>query len=80
MWQWATSTQRPPPPDQFRAERAAGSLRDPLPHADPAPPDIYAATRAGLFSAAVRGDPERVYVPNSDAGTVTVIDPHTSAC
>ena len=30
-----------------------------------------------MFSPAVRGDPERVYVPNSDAGTVTVINPRT---
>jgi YVTN family beta-propeller protein len=45
--------------------------------ADPPPLDVYAGTGVGMFSPAVRGDPERVYVPNSDAGTVTVIDPRT---
>jgi len=41
------------------------------------PNDIYAADRPGLLSPAVRGFPERVYVPNSGRGTVDVIDPKT---
>ena len=41
------------------------------------PHDVYAADRPGNLSPAVRGFPERVYVPNSGAGTVDVIDPHT---
>jgi YVTN family beta-propeller protein len=38
--------------------------------------NVYATTLQGLVPA-VRGIPERVYVPNSDNGTVTVIDPVT---
>jgi YVTN family beta-propeller protein len=39
--------------------------------------DVYAADRPGRLSSAVRGFPERVYVPNSGSNTVDVIDPHT---
>jgi DNA-binding beta-propeller fold protein YncE len=39
--------------------------------------DVYAADRAGNLSAAVRQDPARVYVPNSQSNTVDVIDQHT---
>lgn len=39
--------------------------------------DIYAHTRAGMFSPAVRGVPARVYVPNGKDNTVSVIDPAT---
>ena len=66
-----------PPPAGSGPSAPPASSSDPPSHADPPPPDIYAATRTGMFSPAVHGDPERVYVPNSDAGTVTVIDPHT---
>ena len=59
-----------------------GSTRTTVP--GPAPPvsgdtsvNIYAATGAGMLSPAVRGVPYRIYVPNSDAGTVDVIDPAT---
>jgi len=41
------------------------------------PKDLYAANRPGALSEAVRGDPPRVYVPNFDSGTVSVIDPAT---
>src|SRR5262249_12743951 len=41
--------------------------------------DVYAAARAGNLSPAVRGFPDRVYVPNSGRNTVDVIDPHTFA-
>lgn len=37
--------------------------------------DVYAADRPNALSAAVRGVPSRVYVPNSATGTVDVIDP-----
>lgn len=37
--------------------------------------DVYAADRVGLLAPAVRGVPTRVYVPNSQSGTVSVIDP-----
>jgi YVTN family beta-propeller protein len=39
--------------------------------------DVYAADRAGRLSARVRQDPARVYVPNSESNTVSVIDPRT---
>jgi YVTN family beta-propeller protein len=44
-----------------------------------APIFVYAAIRPGHQSSAVRGLPERVYVPNSVSGTVTEIDPATFA-
>jgi YVTN family beta-propeller protein len=50
-----------------------------LPGMPPAlnPRDIYAATRPGNLSPAVQAFPSRVYVPNSESRTVTVIDPAT---
>ena len=39
--------------------------------------DVYAADRPGMLSPVVRKFPERVYVPNSESDTVSVIDPHT---
>jgi YVTN family beta-propeller protein len=41
--------------------------------------NIYAGILPGNLSPAVRGVPERVYVPNSESGTVTEIDPATFA-
>jgi YVTN family beta-propeller protein len=71
---------------------AARSTPTPPPGA-PAQPGgaLYAATAAGMFSPAVSGDPQLVYVPNSgepgmhgsrtsanpDRNSVTVIDPRT---
>ncbi len=43
----------------------------------PAIGDVYAATRVGMLSPAVRGVPERIYVPNSQDSSVDVIDPAT---
>jgi YVTN family beta-propeller protein len=40
------------------------------------PHDVYAADRPGMLSPVVRGFPDRVYVPNSESNTVSVIDPH----
>jgi YVTN family beta-propeller protein len=45
------------------------------PVADPA--NIYADAGPDMLSAAVRGVPYRIYVPNSGGSTVTVIDPAT---
>ena len=42
-----------------------------------APLDLYAHDRVGMISRVARGDPARVYVPNSQANSVDVIDPHT---
>jgi YVTN family beta-propeller protein len=36
---------------------------------------VYAHTHAGMLSPTVRNHPPRLYVPNSDSGTVSVIDP-----
>src|SRR5712692_734527 len=60
------------------AATSAQSL-DPLPGMPPLldPQDVYAANRPGNLSSAVRGFPERIYVPNSGRNTVDVIDPHT---
>ena len=41
------------------------------------PHDVYAGDLPGMLSPAVRGDPSRIYVPNSKSDTVSVIDPAT---
>ncbi|GAA3092819.1 YncE family protein [Streptosporangium carneum] len=41
------------------------------------PVDVYAHDRPGMLSPAVRRFPARVYVPNSESDTVSVIDPRT---
>jgi YVTN family beta-propeller protein len=41
------------------------------------PAGVYAGIAAGDMSPAVSGVRARVYVPNSESGTVSVIDPHT---
>jgi YVTN family beta-propeller protein len=41
------------------------------------PHDVYAADRPGMLSPVVRRFPSRVYVPNSESNTVSVIDPQT---
>jgi DNA-binding beta-propeller fold protein YncE len=41
------------------------------------PKNVYAGTRAGMFSPAVRGHLYRVYSPNLITGKVDVIDPET---
>ncbi|MGW3369359.1 YncE family protein [Streptosporangium canum] len=55
------------------------SARPARPGAAPRTPpmDVYAHDRAGMLSPAVAEFPERVYVPNSESDTVTVIDPRT---
>src|SRR5438876_367867 len=42
-----------------------------------APNDIYAADKPGNLSPVVRNFPSRIYVPNNDSNTVTVIDAAT---
>src|SRR4051794_12431883 len=39
--------------------------------------NLYADAGAGMLSAAVKGDPYRIYVPNSGGSSVDVIDPAT---
>jgi YVTN family beta-propeller protein len=41
------------------------------------PHDVYAADRPGMLSPVVRRFPSRVYVPNSESNTVSVINPRT---
>jgi len=41
----------------------------------PVQTSVYAHTKAGMFSPAVRGVPARVYVPNGKDDTVSIIDP-----
>src|SRR5689334_17113656 len=41
------------------------------------PHDIYSADHAGNLSPVVRKFPPRIYVPNTESNTVTVIDPAT---
>jgi YVTN family beta-propeller protein len=41
------------------------------------PKDVYAGDRPGQLAPAVRDFPSRVYVPNSDSNTVSVINPRT---
>ena len=49
----------------------------PLPGMPPVldPHDIYSADRPGNMSPAVHGVPTRIYVPNTESNTVSVIDP-----
>jgi YVTN family beta-propeller protein len=50
----------------------------PVPAMKPTPLNVYAAdTNPRGFAPAVAGDPERVYVPNTLDGTVSIIDPRT---
>jgi YVTN family beta-propeller protein len=58
---------------------AAISSGTPLPGMPPAviQSNIYSETAVGKLSATVRDFPERIYVPNSGANTVDVIDPKT---
>ncbi|MER6630132.1 hypothetical protein ABT301_18180 [Streptomyces sp. NPDC000987] len=62
---------RPAPP---KAETVQG-----LPGMPPVldPHDVYAADRPNRLSPAVRDFPSRVYVPNTNSDTVSVIDPKT---
>jgi YVTN family beta-propeller protein len=41
------------------------------------PNDVYAADFPGHLAPAVRHDPSRIYVPNSESNTVSVINPRT---
>ena len=72
------------PPATNTTAAATGAVPvDPVPSttASTAPPplDLYAHTRPGMFAPQVQGITPRVYVPNSDAHSLTVIDPATGA-
>ncbi|MFF3765012.1 PQQ-binding-like beta-propeller repeat protein [Streptomyces sp. NPDC001922] len=69
-------TRSPSPGGSARAARAAATG---LPGMPPVldPRDVYAADRPGRLSPVVKDFPSRVYVPNTNSGTVSVIDPKT---
>ncbi|MEU9848115.1 YncE family protein [Streptomyces sp. NPDC047985] len=61
------------------AARVAPTTAPGLPGMPPVldPKDVYAADRPGKLSPAVKNFPSRVYVPNTNSDTVSVIDPAT---
>ncbi|MFH9660344.1 hypothetical protein ACH4NF_25125 [Streptomyces sp. NPDC017248] len=63
-------------PVQPRVDRPRVNVLPGMPPVDD-PADLYAADRPNRLSPAVRGFPSRVYVPNTNSDTVTVIDPAT---
>lgn len=63
------------PPTPPRVLAAPSGLPGMPPQTDPG--DVYAAARPGRLPSAVKGHPARVYVPNTDSGTVSVIDART---
>ncbi|MEU9979339.1 YncE family protein [Streptomyces sp. NPDC051014] len=65
-------------PAQAEAKKAGPSV-DVLPGMPPVldPHDVYAADRPGNLSPVVKDFPSRIYVPNTNSDTVTVIDPKT---
>ncbi|WP_329207194.1 YncE family protein [Streptomyces sp. NBC_00683] len=77
------------PADHTRPSRTEAAARQAEPERAATPPglpgmppvldpeDVYAADRAGKLSPAVKGFPSRVYVPNTNSNTVSVIDPAT---
>ncbi|MDQ4047989.1 MAG: hypothetical protein M3131_01200 [Actinomycetota bacterium] len=55
------------------------TAQGPVPRRGARPPGgVYAHTRAGMLSPTVKDQLERIYVPNSDADSVSVIDPRTA--
>ncbi|MER6559553.1 hypothetical protein ABT300_17825 [Streptomyces sp. NPDC001027] len=61
------------------AKKVAGPVVDGLPGMPPVldPKDVYAADRPNRLSPVVKNFPSRVYVPNTESDTVSVIDPKT---
>ncbi|MFI5872793.1 YncE family protein [Streptomyces sp. NPDC051445] len=61
------------------AKKAHKATADALPGMPPVldPKDVYAADRPGRLSPVVKDFPSRVYVPNTESDTVSVIDPKT---
>jgi YVTN family beta-propeller protein len=70
---------RPPVALLFVSAMLLPAASGPLPGMPPVldPKNIYAADRAGDLSSVVRGFPHRIYVPNTESNTVSVIDPGT---
>ena len=79
----ATDTDDAPGSSALVSNAGASPSHDPgtpMPHRAPVhrsrPLNVYASTEHRM-SPAVAGDPERIYVPNSESGSVDVIDPAT---
>ena len=70
------SSQGPKPSPAARSARAPSAPKFTVPPLLN-PHDVYAADRPGMLSPVVRHFPERVYVPNSESDTVSVIDPRS---
>ncbi|GGW98164.1 YncE family protein [Streptomyces chryseus] len=70
----ARGTEGAAPPGEVRKTAPAG-----LPGMPPVldPKDVYAADRPNKLSPVVKNFPSRVYVPNTNSNTVSVIDPKT---
>ncbi|NEY34657.1 beta-propeller fold lactonase family protein [Streptomyces sp. PRKS01-65] len=69
-------------PHRTKAAAPAATGKEPVEGLPGMPPlldprDVYAADRPNKLSPVVRDFPSRVYVPNSESDTVTVIDPAT---
>ncbi|WP_091098362.1 YncE family protein [Nonomuraea pusilla] len=79
----AASCAEPPPWASPSRGRQAQGYAEPStppsvpPSVPPAGTDVYAHDRPGMLSPAVAHLTPRVYVPNSESGTVDVIDPET---
>ncbi len=60
---------------------ATATTTEPQPTTTTAPPplNLYADTTVGKLTPQVRDVPARVYVPNSDGNSITIIDPVTGA-
>ena len=71
----ALGTQAALQPQQEKKPQVARALPGMPPVLDPA--DVYAADRPNQLSPGVRDFPSRVYVPNTNSNTVSVIDPKT---
>ncbi|MFJ9926406.1 hypothetical protein ACIRU5_10245 [Streptomyces misionensis] len=64
------------PPAQPQVDRARVNVLPGMPPVED-PDDVYAADRPGRLSPVVKDFPSRIYVPNTNSDTVTVIDPAT---
>ena len=75
----SASTSPSASPTRTEARATSTSANAALPGMPPiaSSSNLYADAGAGMLSAAVKGDPYRIYVPNSGGSSVDVIDPAT---
>lgn len=74
--QAASPSEQPTRPTPAATPAPSAPARSATPNGDgKAIGDVYAHDQVGMFSAATRGVPYRLYVPNHGDGTVSVIDP-----